>query len=364
MAGSFQDFDKPYRRGLVLGLSWAELFLILLFLLLVIATGLAQLKDEQIQHLEEEVVSLEKIINEMDKVHEFYNHKINELTDQLQGIYDIFGSKITLEEFSELVEAVGKQRKQINELNDQLSASQQQIEALQQQLNTARVEIQNLAEVASLLEDNKLSLAEAKKLIENSKDLIEALSENQALFEKLEDAESKIEDLQEEITSTEAENQDLTDKNEKMAEIIRVFGIDPPCWHRPRPGSTENQILRPIPVKIFEVLIKDNGLKVRLKDNSDYAAIDVNYGKLDDKSKLSELPYNKLLSKKEFLNSFTWLRDAGDNEEIQDYPCKFNVDLYDGTSPGNKAGYVGYKEQTVEQLFNTFRPNDPPRVKW
>ena len=74
----------------------------------------------------------------MDKANELYNNKINELTDQLQGIYDIFGSKITLEEFSELVEAVGEQRQQINELKDQLSASQQQTETLQQQLNATK----------------------------------------------------------------------------------------------------------------------------------------------------------------------------------------------------------------------------------
>ena len=350
MSGSFQDFDKPYRRGLVLGLSLAELFLVLLFLLLVIATGLAQLKDEKVQQLEEEVVSLEKIIYEMDKANELYNNKINELTDQLQGIYDIFGSKITLEEFSELVEAVGEQRKQINELKDQLSASQQQTETLQQQLNAARVEIQNLAEVASLLKDNELSITEAEKLIENSKSLIEALSENEALFEKLEVAQNEIAKLQNEVLSTQVEIAALKSKNKRMGEIIRIFGIDPPCWHRPRPGSTQDKVLRPIPVKIFEILIKDNGLKVRLKDNTDYALLDVDYGKLEDTRKLTGLPYNTLLSKKEFLKAFKWLRDAGDMEEIQDYPCKFNVDLYDGTSPGNKAGYVGYKEQTVEQL--------------
>ena len=40
MAESYSNFDKPYRRGLVLGLSLAELFLILLFLLLLVSMGL------------------------------------------------------------------------------------------------------------------------------------------------------------------------------------------------------------------------------------------------------------------------------------------------------------------------------------
>ena len=42
MARSYQDFDRPYRRGLVLGLSLAELFLILLFLLLIASIGMIE----------------------------------------------------------------------------------------------------------------------------------------------------------------------------------------------------------------------------------------------------------------------------------------------------------------------------------
>ena len=51
MARSYENFDKPYRRGLVLGLSLAELFLILLFLLLLIATGLHQIKEKETKNL-------------------------------------------------------------------------------------------------------------------------------------------------------------------------------------------------------------------------------------------------------------------------------------------------------------------------
>ena len=41
MTKSYENFDRPYRRGLVLGLSSAELFLIL-FLLLLIAVFVVQ----------------------------------------------------------------------------------------------------------------------------------------------------------------------------------------------------------------------------------------------------------------------------------------------------------------------------------
>ena len=48
MAESYSNFDKPYRRGLVLGLSLAELFLILLFLLLLVSMGLTAFIQEEL----------------------------------------------------------------------------------------------------------------------------------------------------------------------------------------------------------------------------------------------------------------------------------------------------------------------------
>ena len=43
----FPDLDKSYRRGLILGLSLAEVFLLLVFLLLLVAVGYAGLVKEE-----------------------------------------------------------------------------------------------------------------------------------------------------------------------------------------------------------------------------------------------------------------------------------------------------------------------------
>ena len=47
MVKSYENFDKPYRRGLILGLSLAELFLILLFLLLLASMGISSALEEE-----------------------------------------------------------------------------------------------------------------------------------------------------------------------------------------------------------------------------------------------------------------------------------------------------------------------------
>ena len=48
MSNSYEPFDRSYRRGLVLGLSLAEIFLILIFLLLLASIGIAAFKKKKI----------------------------------------------------------------------------------------------------------------------------------------------------------------------------------------------------------------------------------------------------------------------------------------------------------------------------
>ena len=59
---SYSEFDRPYRRGLVLGLSLAELFIILLFLLLLATIGLFVFLEEEKQRLRDELAKNESIL--------------------------------------------------------------------------------------------------------------------------------------------------------------------------------------------------------------------------------------------------------------------------------------------------------------
>ena len=331
MARSYENFDKPYRRGLVLGLSLAELFLILLFLLLLIATGLNQIKEQ----------------------------KINELTDQLDALYEAYGSKITLEDFTKLVQNAGERQRLIKEN-----------EALRDDLADAEQKLTEAKELTEILEKNNVTLEQLAGLIESEEGLVEALSDIKQLQNEIDQRENRINELEIEVATKDATVEILETENEKLEEALagsieqvqilaEAKGIDPPCWFRPRPGSSENNKLRPIPVKLFDIQIKDNGLIVRPKDNSAYANIEVNYGDTEAVTDLNVMPYNTLLSKRQFLTGFSWIRDVGKKGKVQPYPCKFLVDLFDGTSAANKSGYKAYKEGTVEALFNTFLPKDP-----
>lgn len=338
MARSYENFDKPYRRGLVLGLSLAELFLILLFLLLLIATGLNQIKEKE---------------------NKLLNNKINELTDQLDAIYEVVGSEISLEDFTTLVKSAGERQRLINENNE-----------LRDNLADAQKQIDEIKELTEILEKNNITPELLGDLIEAEEGLVEALADIKQLQTQIDQQNDLINELEIEVATKDAATEileaqvakleeGLADSNEQVQILAEAKGIDPPCWFRQRPGSTETKKLRPIPVKLFDIQIRDNGLIVRPKDNSAYANIAVDYGNTEALTNLTSMPYGTLLSKRQFLSEFGWIRVAGKQGEVQSYPCMFMVDLFDGTSAGNKSGYKRLKEGTVEALFNTFLPKDP-----
>ena len=128
MAKSFESFDKPYRRGLVLGLSLAELFLILIFLLLLIAIGTVQSIEDEKQKLQ----------------------------NSLDAIYESVGNEITPEEFTRLAKQAGERKKLIEE-NKELS----------DQLADTKEKLDKNKEIAEVLEEAELEPEDIETLIED-----------------------------------------------------------------------------------------------------------------------------------------------------------------------------------------------------
>ena len=148
----------------MLGLSLAELFLILLFLLLLIATGLNQIKEKENEKL---------------------NNKINELTDQLEAIYEVVGSKISLEDFTTLVKSAGERQRLINENNE-----------LRDNLADAQKKLDEIKELTKILEENNVTPEQLGDLIEAEEGLVEALADIKQLQTQINQQNDKINELE------------------------------------------------------------------------------------------------------------------------------------------------------------------------
>ena len=269
---SYSQFDRPYRRGLVLGLSLAELFLILLFLLLLASIGIVTVYAEK-------NVLLEK--------------KIEQLSDGLKLIEEKFENQITEAEIEDLVTSFARNQ-----------TLQKEVKKLQDQLSTEKIEKENLSEAL------KKANVEAQEAEKRAKAAARAIDE-----------------------------------------IKKKTGTVPACWFVEVP-SLEG--IRQKHLKLYNVKILDDGFVVR-KHQVPYPP-NANLGKRNGLPDMSPTSFNRKLSADEFTNEFIKIRNAGEKKLIQDFACRFMVDVYDETSAGNK---VGYKKQlrVVEDLFYKFVEN-------
>ena len=145
MAKSYQNFDKPYRRGLILGLSLAELFLILLFLLLLVSMGISSILEEEKQIIQVELQQLQK---EKDT-----------LKDKLATMEEIVGGEITLDELRRLVANDAERRKILRE-NKELN---EKVEQLTDSLSEFK-------EIKDIIEKENINEKQLQDLIQNNLD--------------------------------------------------------------------------------------------------------------------------------------------------------------------------------------------------
>ena len=317
--GSYQQFDRPYRRGLVLGLSLAELFLILLFLLLLTFIGIATSYEEKTVVLANTIKSLEA--------------EKSILTDGLEKIRQTNQVPITEAELQNLARSVGE-NKQLRDKNDKLTD-------LLVEKNKQLEELMPIQEEKEKLDDKSAKLQ--KELAERRHEVIQLRKQVEATEGNLSDAQAKAK----EADSRAQANARLLDSIKKKP------GDIPACWFvevNSKDGMRQRHL------KIYNVKINDESFVVR--GHPFPYPKDANLGKPDSLPRIEEKFFNVELSSAEFTRAFSVIRAAGDNRIVQDYACKFMVDVYDATSSENKAGY---KKQlrTVEDLFYKFEESSP-----
>ena len=129
MNNSHEQFDRPYRRGLVLGLSLAELFLILLFLLLLTTIGitshhnkekraaeaLARNLQNRLQIFEGNEISIEDYLRlkKQEREHEKVQKERDALAEETKDL------KEKLDEFKKESNRLEKRNKELENENQQ-----------------------------------------------------------------------------------------------------------------------------------------------------------------------------------------------------------------------------------------------------
>ncbi len=330
MVKSYENFDKPYRRGLILGLSLAELFLILLFLLLLASMGISSALEEEKKQTKQKLIVVQQ--------------EIQTLKDKLTTMEEILGGKIKLEELRRLV-ANNAKIKQLERDNDKLNEEKENL----------KKELSKFNEIKTIIEKENLNANQLKKLIKNDKKLVEILDEKKTLENKLAEFSEKINDLEKKLESEKNKNEILEDKFSKVSEQLDRLvdkGRAPPCWYVVVDDKSEPTGKRQKDVKIFDVKIENDGFVVRIHDNQ-FIKQEIKKGNENALPAFDNKDFNIKLSTNMFINKFKKFYDVGNDKLIHPYKCVFMVDVYDATSIDNK---IGYKKnlRTIESIFMKF----------
>ena len=302
------EMEEGYRRGSVLGLTLAEIFILLVFLMLLALMG----------------------------VNRYWGDKVEKWKDIM--------AKTTPEEVEQVLGHPDVLRGEIKRLKEQIEGLKKEKERLQERIR--------------VLEDREGDTGE--QLDEVNRKLREM---DQVLGEH----ERALEEATHEIETLKIENQELSDSgNELQTEIasldnrIRIIGkgITPPCWYQQiketYPVTKANW--REKPYYLFDIAIRDDHMEVQSLPIPEGGAYDdggLSYVEEAKGLALDTIPFGIPLTDTEMRTFMRPLYEKGKASEVRTYSCIFYVRVWDETAPGAKERWKQAHDGVLEQLFGT-----------
>jgi hypothetical protein len=318
--------DDSYRRGLVLGLTMAEIAILIIFVLLLTLAALLTLENDK-RH-------------EIDKKLEIAEQRVSGLSEQVSILNDAAGGKDIAELVRELV-AARNALKKTADIQSLLAEAKELIEKYEEAANKAGVEptpekiaeaLQEGEEIRDAVE--KFEEAAKKAGVEpTSEKVSEALQEGIKYREALADVgnRSGIEVVQENI-ELRTEKARLEGQLANSQKKIRSFGKGnemPSCWAT-IDGTVEY---------IYEVAITSTGMIVR-ETNLPHRNADRNV-----------LPTSRVLQAQEVSGSKFRSMTRPLYKWSVEKKCRFYVKVYDSTGPTEKDLYKRRLKTVVGQFY-------------
>ena len=298
-----------YRRGTVFGLTVAEIFILLLFLLLIMLATFEE--DATTQHATTE---------------------------------------------AELDAAKGKLR----ELEPWIAATRQfetpeEIVTLTRARDDAERETQQHKEAA---ERHKESAERHKKEADRLQEVVnEALAGDDAAQRILNDARAATEQAEQRAEAAERN----ADQAREDLRVLRTKGHNPPCWYERVPdgkGGTRER-----PHYTFNIAVFAQHIVLRRAATPPGGATDDNGGSYAAEATmlgLDGLPYDQPLDDRAFLRALQPVHDAGKNRQVRTYPCIFWTRVWDRTPDDAKSRWQRAHDRIIEGMFGAYTVRNDP----
>ena len=318
--------NSEYRRGTVLGLTIGEIFILLVFLILLVLLGLASKWEQK----DEEYRANEKILSVwMPTIKKFQ----------------------APEKIETLVRGTAVLERRLEESHGQNAELRRKNDRLSEDLEQTRADLEE-SRARQSEEDGKQD------------------EEKREMRKKYEILQRKYENLSEKYSTAHVENEDLRRRNEEISgeaeqakadlDILRRKGQNPPCWYE---TVAEGNGTREKAHYVFNIAVHDEYMVVGRREIPPGGADDDNgrpYTEEAENLDLEDIRYDTPLTDAEMRRQMRPIFDLGKGREVRSYSCIFSVKVWDRTSPGAKARWKEAHDGTLERLFGTYVVQDDP----
>ena len=308
----------------------AEIFILLIFLLLLAFLGLTSRQEEELQEREQAKQELEEKERE--------RQRLETILSEWRPVIDEFR---TPEEIRTLHRRAAELQQQIDRYEDHLSETgegrsnvQALLEELRKENMALRAENHTIREVSEQVQGDIDSL---------SRQMSELQAERDALAQQAE-------------TERQAAEKARTD-----LDIFRKKGQNPPCWYQTVPADEGKT--REKPYYTFDIAVYDDAMVVRRREPPPGRAEDDNGPPYVDEALslgLDRVVYGARLSDTELDRQMRRIHNLGNAGKVRTYACIFWVRVWDKTSADAKARWKQAHDNVLESLFGTYNVKDDP----
>lgn len=336
-----------YRRGAVLGLTVAETFILLTFLLLIAMLGLSH-GDEPPP--EPDTATPPRVWVRPERI-ETLENAAEEARDA-QRVAERERDKARLE-----AEEARKAREEAEQARVAAERERVQVHRNAEEARKAQEEAEQARAAAERERDQAHEKAEEARRAQEEAEQARAAAERERdqAHEKAEETRKVQEDAEQARTVVERER----DQTRRDLELLRRKGKNPPCWYQlvsAGEGKTREKSYY-----AFNVAIYEDGVELAPRTAPPGGASDDGGGTYADEWKrlhIDELPYGKKLNDAEFTEAVRNLVVQGRNRQVRTYECVFSVMVWDQTPDHAKEIWKDWHDRIIEGSFSAYTAQD------
>ena len=287
-----------YRRGAVLGLTVAETFILLTFLLLIALLGL---------------VSPDELLSEPD-------------TASAPRVW------VRPERIETLVNAAEEARKAQEEVEQARDAAERALDQAEKRAEKAR--------------QAQKEAVQARNAAEGERDQAQKGAR---------EAHRALKEAKQALDATERER----NQAQHALSLLRRKGQNPPCWYQIVSAGEDKT--REKPFYAFNVAIYEDSIELAPRTAPPGGAFDDGgglYANEWERLRIDELPYGKRLSDDAFIEAIQELVAQGKNGQVRSYECVFSVMVWDKTPEHSKRRWKDAHDRIIEGSFSAYTVQD------